>query len=353
MYYTSAKQQKNSRFTSSKAVSIKQASSVKNIIQPKLKIGAANDKYEQEADRVADQVMRMPKPTQFSPLNSSQTSNISNIQQRPLNINNSPSSKVQRQSLTLQVLDGSVASISWIDPSSPAGGFVSDSDPGATVTENFITSRTGYRFSNFLKARISTTDGQTISSYSLDSLSGLYKGTTHGISTFGFPIRNSSHAITHNGISGIQFDQVVGARTRAAGVAGRTVGASIGVAGGAFAGAKLGGAGGSLFGPLGTLGGAVLGGIVGGAAGFFAGLGVANTITNFPPIWTKLRLKLFADGTKDKQIINHSIFPSSHYYQDLNRFHIYSALAPEQTVWESTGWGSGNPWRANRPRFTP
>lgn len=32
-------------------------------IQPKLKIGPPNDKYEQEADRVADQVMRMPKPT--------------------------------------------------------------------------------------------------------------------------------------------------------------------------------------------------------------------------------------------------------------------------------------------------
>lgn len=30
------------------------------ILQAKLKIGAPNDKYEQEADRVADQVMRMP-----------------------------------------------------------------------------------------------------------------------------------------------------------------------------------------------------------------------------------------------------------------------------------------------------
>ena len=29
-------------------------------IQPKLKIGAPNDKYEQEADQVADQIMRMP-----------------------------------------------------------------------------------------------------------------------------------------------------------------------------------------------------------------------------------------------------------------------------------------------------
>lgn len=32
-------------------------------IQPKLTIGAANDQYEQEADRVAEQVMRMPEPT--------------------------------------------------------------------------------------------------------------------------------------------------------------------------------------------------------------------------------------------------------------------------------------------------
>ncbi len=31
-------------------------------MQAKLKIGAPNDKYEQEADRVADQVMRMPEP---------------------------------------------------------------------------------------------------------------------------------------------------------------------------------------------------------------------------------------------------------------------------------------------------
>ena len=32
-------------------------------IQPKLKIGAPNDKYEQEADRIADQVVRMPEPS--------------------------------------------------------------------------------------------------------------------------------------------------------------------------------------------------------------------------------------------------------------------------------------------------
>jgi hypothetical protein len=36
--------------------------SLKGLIQPKLTIGQPNDKYEQEADRVADQVMRMPEP---------------------------------------------------------------------------------------------------------------------------------------------------------------------------------------------------------------------------------------------------------------------------------------------------
>lgn len=35
----------------------------KSTVQPKSRIGQPNDKYEQEADRVADQVMRMPEPT--------------------------------------------------------------------------------------------------------------------------------------------------------------------------------------------------------------------------------------------------------------------------------------------------
>ena len=37
-------------------------------IQPKLRVGQPNDKYEQEADRVAEQVMRMPvsQPGSFS-----------------------------------------------------------------------------------------------------------------------------------------------------------------------------------------------------------------------------------------------------------------------------------------------
>ena len=58
----SHQQSKTKAQTNRKSVNatIKHSAIVSNIIQPKLTIGAPNDKYEQEADRVADQVMRMP-----------------------------------------------------------------------------------------------------------------------------------------------------------------------------------------------------------------------------------------------------------------------------------------------------
>jgi hypothetical protein len=81
MYHTQQKFKQNQR-TTSKPVVIKHAKSVKTVIQPKLKIGAPNDKYKQEADRVADQVMWMSTPVQSSSINNSQTSSVSNIQRK-------------------------------------------------------------------------------------------------------------------------------------------------------------------------------------------------------------------------------------------------------------------------------
>ena len=75
-------QSKKKLNASTKPVSIKHHSIVKGIIQPKLKIGAPNDKYEQEADRVADQVMRMPAPVQSSSMNNAPISNINKIQRK-------------------------------------------------------------------------------------------------------------------------------------------------------------------------------------------------------------------------------------------------------------------------------
>ena len=49
-------------------------------IQPKLVVGAPNDRYEQEADRVADQVMRMPDPSHSSDVSFGHQANAANIQ---------------------------------------------------------------------------------------------------------------------------------------------------------------------------------------------------------------------------------------------------------------------------------
>lgn len=69
--------QSNKASKATKPVAVSHVPAVKSIIQPKLKIGQPNDKYEQEADRVADQVMRMPEPQKTSSNQSSITKNSS------------------------------------------------------------------------------------------------------------------------------------------------------------------------------------------------------------------------------------------------------------------------------------
>lgn len=46
----------------SNRVSVKHSDSVKEVLRPKLKIGEADDRFEQEANQVAEQVMRIPDP---------------------------------------------------------------------------------------------------------------------------------------------------------------------------------------------------------------------------------------------------------------------------------------------------
>jgi hypothetical protein len=233
---------------------------------------------------------------------------------------------IQRQATTTST-QGSVGSVSWIDSSSPAGSQVSDPAPGATITESFITGSSGFRFSNYLKASVTSTDGRTISSSTVDPISGIYTAPSFaGIPSYRYPRQRSSRSISNNGINGMEFEQTVGARTISAGVIGGATGTAVG---------------------------AVAGALIGAGIGYLAGTAVVNQAMNFPPIWTKLRLKLFADGTKDQEVVGHSHFPSSYYYRDLSRFDQYSALASQQRTWENSGWGSGNPWGASRPSITP
>jgi hypothetical protein len=68
------------------------------LLQPKLKISQPNDKYEQEADRVADQVMRMPEPKvqrQIGPDEQDEDDEI--LQMKPLSTQITP--LVQRETI--------------------------------------------------------------------------------------------------------------------------------------------------------------------------------------------------------------------------------------------------------------
>jgi hypothetical protein len=143
---------------------------------------------------------------------------------------------------------------------------------------------------------------------------------------------------------------VTGARTVSPAVAGGLAGGLAGAATGAYLGAKVGAAIGTAAEPGGgTVIGGIGGGVVGGIAGYLAGTGTANALFDFPPIWTRITLRLRADGQHHCDLVEHSLFPSNSFYCDLNQSSGYNALAPEQSTWSARGWGAGNPWGINRP----
>lgn len=65
------------------------------LVQPKLKISQPNDKYEQEADRVADEVMRMPEPKVQRQVGVEEKEDVETIQAKPIASKITP--LVQRQ----------------------------------------------------------------------------------------------------------------------------------------------------------------------------------------------------------------------------------------------------------------
>ena len=255
-----------------------------------------------------------------------------------------------------KTINGSASSISWIDPASPAGKVVSDPAPSATITEGFITGNSGFRFSNYLHGYLTTNDSVTIDNSEFHTNSGIYRDTSFlGLDSEVFPIEQKKKRINKGGIEGIEFDQLVGARTNSPAKIGGAVGAGVGGGVGAWGGAKLGATGGAIFGLPGAVIGGLGGALVGGALGYFAGSATANSLdfSNFPPIWTNIRLTLMADGSQDCQLLEHSIFPSNNFYSNFKLVKKYSALAAKETAWKDSGWGSGNPWGKTRPTWTP
>lgn len=248
----------------------------------------------------------------------------------------------------------SAASVSWIDPASPAGDLMPDSPPAATVTAAFLTGDSGFRFSNYLHAWCNTGDMTHLAGHGVYADSGLYRSISAlDIPSHAYPTSRNETRFTEGGIEGVEIEQLAGARTITAGVAGGVAGAVVGVGAGAVAGAKGGAVIGSLGGPIGAGAGAAIGGVAGGLIGWGVGSSVANRITNFPPIWTRIRLRLKADGSRRCVLVRHSHFPSNNFYCDFSQVSNYSALAAEQSTWEAEGWDSGNPWGASRPTVTP
>ena len=255
-------------------------------------------------------------------------------------------------------IEGAAGSVSWIDQNSPAGSGatgVSDPQPAAQISEGFMlrTGNEAFRFSNYLRAWITTEDGKTVKSQGLDGKSGMYRAPSFGsISSEPYPTTTTDTKKSRaDGVEYIEFIQTTGARTRSHESFGTIVGAVAGGLVGAAAGAKIGAKIGAIGGPKGFVAGLVIGAVVGGVIGLWA----ARKLFNFPPIWTVIALRLHADEKVECELVKHSLFPSVSFYCDpgatgnLQRRSEYSALAAEQQQWQDHGWDTGNPWSVPRP----
>ncbi|MBV9785330.1 MAG: hypothetical protein JO264_16080 [Acidisphaera sp.] len=162
----------------------------------------------------------------------------------------------------------------------------------------------------------------------------------------------------------VRFTQVVGARTVSPEV--------VGTGGGILVGAVAGGVVGSVVPLIGT----ALGVFTGSALGLFTGEIVGHQALGFPPIWSKIQMRIYKDGRTEAQLLQYSLFPSLTFYKqvvgprgDMDSFErvnqvsgekYYNALKTIQLPdWKKRGWGclqqmsvpgpsGGNPWGTAR-----
>jgi hypothetical protein len=155
-------------------------------------------------------------------------------------------------------------------------------------------------------------------------------------------------------IEAVRFTQVTGART----VSPEVLGAGGGLLGGAVVGAGVG----SVVPLVGTALGALAGAAIG---AFVAEVGVRQVVA-FPPIWSKIQIRIYKDGRTEAQLLQHSLFPSLTFFRQAGDIFeqvamqggegFYNATkARELPDWQAHGWGglemksspgpcAGNPW---------
>lgn len=263
----------------------------------------------------------------------------------------------------------SAATCSWIDP---VADLLEKDTPITqnTNSRNFIVGNRGYRYVNFIETWIELAPGgQSISSSGFSPASGINRGPSFGgIAAHVFPTQRK---VFQSDDDMVTFTQVCGARTVSPEV--------IGTVGGGLVGGGLGGAAGGFI--FGSLPGAVLGAGIGAFGGMGTGNVASHQIIGFPPIWSKLQIKMYRNGKVQAMLLQHSLFPSLTTYVQIsappekasydpgtdykrvdhpNGQSYYNATKDTQLPdWQANGWGlaknystpgafPGNPWAIDK-----
>jgi len=166
------------------------------------------------------------------------------------------------------------------------------------VTREFTVGNRGYRFAHLLEVFVNIDDKtKLVTGHGFTPASGIYRGKSYGNipSEYYAPIRT-----VKVGQDPIVFTQILGARTQS----GEQIGA--------------------LGGPVGRM--------------------VGHTLKSFPPIWTELELKVYANGRTDGKLRHHSLFPSVTFYRPMAQGTDYVTSStydarPQLTRWQTAGWG--------------
>jgi hypothetical protein len=238
--------------------------------------------------------------------------------------------------MAITTITFAAASCSWIDPATGLPEVDVNRVTWDSAERSFFVGNNGYRFCNFMEVSAQADFGARLIATPLFTAdSKMYRGPSFArIPSHAFSIQQE--VFTES--DAVRFTQVVGARTVSPEVIGGLVG---GVAG-------------------------AIGGIFGGIVGDRVGREVAHRAKGFPPIWSKIQIRIYYDGRMEAQLLQHSLFPSLTYYiQAGGKFQrsnhpngspFYDATKTVQLPdWQANGWGplkatsvpgptAGNPW---------
>lgn len=215
----------------------------------------------------------------------------------------------------LKLINSRVCTISWIHESSLAGRLLADTPPPARVSYEFI-KVAELRFANFISGWIYS-DGTNVVAGNFGVASGLHaRGSFMGLQTeAGDTWRAKEVVIRGDGIQGVRFEQTAGARTL---VGEQALSVSDGI-------------------PL-------LGHWVRDLAKAYG----AEHLFDFPPIWTRVGLVIYADGAAKWSFPQASLFPCHTFYfqhptsnhQDSNMDRVQQIMSGSraQYNWHQRGW---------------